>query len=138
MPFYDRKCSNGHEKQDSYEPVTTPFLPCETCGAPTERVWLSKAGHVIADDIPGGMVLEHVVPGRKVYSQTELRRLLKEHGYQQHVEHVPDKGSDKSKHTAQWVAIPVNEEARLKSWHEHEAKLQAELTNNLAIASATA
>lgn len=53
-------------------------------------------GGVIPDDIPGGLVMEHVEPGRKVYSKTELKRVLAQHGMQltqtgRHDGAVPDK-----------------------------------------------
>jgi len=131
MPFYDRKCTVCQAvKIDSYEPITTPFLACEACGEPTERVWTSRASAVRGDEIPGGFVFDHVVPGLKVYSETEKRRVLKEHGYVEHNEHIPsNKGTDKNKHTSRWTAIPMDEAARLAHWHEHEAQLQAELAS---------
>lgn len=101
--MYDRLCPEGHQMIDCWEPVTPPAVPCSACGAATTRAWLQRASAVIGDDIPGGMVLEHVEPGRKVYSNSELRRVLKQRGYQQHVEHVTLPGTDKSKHTTRWV-----------------------------------
>jgi hypothetical protein len=92
-------------------------------------VWLSKASAVRGDEIPGGFVFEHVVPGLKVYSESEKRRVLAEHGYKEHVEHKCLRGTDKSKNTVRWIAIPMNEEERLAHWHAHEAKLQAELAS---------
>lgn len=54
--------------------------PCEACGGQTlpEKL-LERVRGVIADDIPGGMVMEHVEPGRKVYSRTELKQVLAAH-----------------------------------------------------------
>lgn len=39
----------------------------------------SGVSGVIPDDLPGGMVMEHVEPGRKVYSRTELKQVLANH-----------------------------------------------------------
>lgn len=42
---------------------------------------LKKVEGVVGDDIPGGMIMEHVEPGRKVYSRTELNQVLAKHGW---------------------------------------------------------
>lgn len=103
MPFYDRICPQGHLKIDSFERIDAPALPCAECGAPTERAWLPKSTAAVhGDDIPGGFVFEHIVPGHKVYSQTEKRRFLEKHGYREHVEHKTAQGTDKSRHTTRW------------------------------------
>lgn len=39
---------------------------------------------VVPDDIPGGMVMEHVCPGRRVYSRTELKQVLASKGFMIH------------------------------------------------------
>lgn len=39
------------------------------------------AGAVIGDDIPGGLIIEHIFPGRKVYSKSELKRVIGSKGY---------------------------------------------------------
>ena len=56
----------------------------------------------ISDDIPGGLVMEHVEPGRKVYSKSELKRVLKEKGWQLRERHV-DNGRMKDKHLSRWI-----------------------------------
>lgn len=56
----------------------------------------------ISDDIPGGMVMEHVEPGRKVYSKSELKRVLNSHGFQLKERHV-DNGTIKDKHLSRWI-----------------------------------
>ena len=60
---------------------------------------------VIPDDIPGGFVIEHIpgIEGRKAYSRSEVRRLAADMGYVNHVEHVPERGSDKSPYTTRWI-----------------------------------
>lgn len=105
MPMYDRGCPQcGEQLIDCYEPVEAPKVLCPDCRVPTKRIWIGRGAAVIPDEIPGGYVMEHVEPGRKVYSNSELRAVLASHGYRQHVEHMPDhKGTDKSKHTTRWI-----------------------------------
>lgn len=104
MPMYDRSCEScEHLKIDCLEPITFPPVACEKCGGNTKRVFTVRANSVIGDDIPGGFVFDHVVPGLKVYSQSEKRRVLKEHGYMECVEHKTQRGTDKSRHTTRWV-----------------------------------
>lgn len=125
MPVFDRICVNGHKLLDRLEPVTPPVVPCPECSAATERAWIGSAAGVVDDSIPGGYVMEHVEPGRKVYSQSELRAVLASHGYQQHVEHKTLPGTDRSPHTTKWIAVPIPEHERLAAWHAHEALLQS-------------
>jgi hypothetical protein len=55
-------------------------IACEVCGGETfPEAILKRVGGVIPDDIPGGMVMEHIEPGRKVYSRTELKAVLAAH-----------------------------------------------------------
>lgn len=103
MPFYDRICPNDHRQIDVFEPVNHPAPACVECGDPTVRAWFGKVSGVLDDSIPGGYVMEHVEPGRKVYSKSELRAVLASHGYEQHVTHVTPPGSDRSKHTTRWI-----------------------------------
>jgi hypothetical protein len=64
---------------------------------------------VIPDDIPGGVEIRHgladPVTGEPVryYSKSEMRREAKRRGLINLVEHVPQRGSDKSPHTVRWV-----------------------------------
>ena len=73
---------------------------CECGGALIEEYLLKRVGGVIPDDLPGGMVLEHIEPGRKIYSRSELKLFLKQRGYQ-----LTDcwSGSPTDQHMSRWV-----------------------------------
>lgn len=60
------------------------------------------ASGAIGDDIPGGMVMEHVEPGRKVYSKSELKRVLAAKGWKL-TESGRHDGRCKDKHMPRWV-----------------------------------
>jgi hypothetical protein len=67
-----------------------------------------RTAFVHGDDIPGGLEIRHGLCNadgspRKYYSKTEIAREAKKRGLTNHVTHVPDKGSDKNKHTTRWV-----------------------------------
>ena len=106
MPIYDLTCSNEHVQRDLYLKVGER-PPCPTCGGPTETLWDSPPG-VIPDDIPGGLWIRHGLCNedgtpRKYYSKTEINREAKRRGLVNMVEHVGERGSDKSKHTVKWT-----------------------------------
>jgi hypothetical protein len=108
MPFYDRSCANGHQKIDCYEPINYSAPACAECGAPTERVWLTKTAAVIQDSIEGGVLIHHGLCNadgspRRYYSKSEMRQEATRRGLTQYVEHVPDRGSDRSRHTSRWI-----------------------------------
>lgn len=108
MPIYDRQCENGHNTLDCYEPMEAPDFPCPDCSSPTTRVWLNHANGVIPDDIPGGIEIRHGLCNpdgtpHRYYSKSEMAKEAKRRGLTNIVEHVGDKGSDKSKHTSKWV-----------------------------------
>lgn len=83
------------------------------CGGQWERVTLEmplagRAAPVHGDDIPGGMLIHHGICNpdgspKRYYSKSEIARAAKQAGLHNHVEHLPEKGSDKSKHTTRWV-----------------------------------
>jgi hypothetical protein len=63
---------------------------------------------VIGDSIPGGLVIRHGLCNpdgtpRKYYSKSEINAEAKRRGLMNVVEHVPEPGTDKSKHTTKWV-----------------------------------
>lgn len=60
-------------------------------------------GGAIPDDIPGGLVMEHVLPGHKVYSKSELKRVLAQHGYKLCETHVTTPHTDKNPWTTRWT-----------------------------------
>lgn len=57
---------------------------CECGGLLAPELPNRRVDGVIPDDIPGGVVMEHVEPGRKVYSRTELKAVLAAKGYMVH------------------------------------------------------
>lgn len=144
MPIYDRRClSCGQIKPDCFEPLSAPDPQCG-CGGVLQRVLLpGRLHHVAPDSIPGGMLVKHGICNpdgtpRRYDSYSEMRRVAKEMGLQNVVRHAPLPGTDKSKHTQQWVAAPViTEEERTARWWEHEAHMRGltvEETKNLLTA----
>lgn len=108
MPMYDRICPDGHEMIDCWEPITAPSVECKECGKPTERAWLTKPGHVIGDEIPGGIWIRHGLCNpdgtpRKYYSHSEIKAEAKRRGLTNIVEHKTAKDSDKAPHTTRWI-----------------------------------
>jgi len=91
-------------------------ITCEKCGVEygVGQFPFCKGGHgtmrgsVIADEIPGGMLIEHGLVGpngepQRFYSKSEIAREAKRRGLVNIVEHIPERGSDKSPHTSRWV-----------------------------------
>jgi hypothetical protein len=107
--MYDRQCSAcEHTLTDRLEPIAAPEVPCPACGAPTGRVWLSRASAVIADEIPGGVLVHHGIchedgTPRRYYSKSEMAAEARRRGLTNVVRHVGAHGSDKSTQTTRWV-----------------------------------
>ncbi len=83
-------------------------LDCGTCGNRLQEAGTSRsdAPNVIGDECD--VVVKHGIcwpdgTPRHYGSKSEMRRVAAEMGLQQHVEHVPSRGSDKSPHTTKWV-----------------------------------
>ena len=101
-------CSSCHEEVIDFYAVLGALGRCE-CGGDYIRMW--KAGStakVIGDDIPGGVEVRNGICNedgspRRYYSKTEMKREAEARGLVNHVEHIPDKGSDKNAHTQRWV-----------------------------------
>jgi hypothetical protein len=99
-------CTAGHETLN----VVLPFgsrPPCH-CGAATDILWSGRAAGVVDDSIPGGVFIRHGLcwpdgTPRRYDSHTEMRAEAKRRGFTNHVEHIGERGSDKSKHTVRWV-----------------------------------
>lgn len=108
MPMFDRACNTcGKHLLDCLEPSEAPTVMCK-CGGLTQRVWLGKTAGVIADTIPGGLYLKHGLCNadgspKRYDSHSEIRAEAKRRGLENHVQHQPGKGTDKSKHTSRWV-----------------------------------
>lgn len=76
------ECGQCHQitKQMAWDYDDLPTM-C-TCGGPlVEEELLRRVGGVIPDDIPGGLIMDHVEPGRRVDSRSELKKVLASHGY---------------------------------------------------------
>ena len=105
----DIQCQGcGEIEIDRYVDIAT--VPAHECGGGWVVVHLQGAAHgVIGDDIPGGLEIKNLLVGPNgepttFYSKSGIRRAAAEKGYTWGaVDHVPDKGSDKSKHTTRWV-----------------------------------
>lgn len=79
------------------------------CGGQTIRHYLpTNRNNVIGDEIPGGVLMHNALCNsdgtpRRYDSRTEINREAKKRGYENHVQHIGQQGSDKSKHTTRWV-----------------------------------
>ena len=68
-----------------------------------------NAAPVHGDDIPGGLLIKHGICNpdgspKRYYSKTEIQKAARAAGLTWGaVEHVPDRGSDKNKHTTRWT-----------------------------------
>ena len=59
---------------------------------------------VVADTIPGGMVIENLSPHPQTfYSKSDFKAAMAAAGVEQHVQHRGLPGSDKSPHTQRFV-----------------------------------
>ena len=102
----DTFCPSCHiERIDVF--VNTEAMPTCDCGAVTERLW-SKPSHVIGDDIPGGVWIEHGLCNadgspRKYYTKSEMALEAKRRGLTPWVMHTTSAGTDKSEHTSRWI-----------------------------------
>ncbi len=102
MPLYDRACPEcDWTKADCYEIINAPPVLCPN-GHTTDRVWRTGTRRVgvIADGIPGGMVIENM--GHEPIrfdSWTDYRAEMKKRGLVNVVKH----GDGPSKHTTRWV-----------------------------------
>lgn len=103
MPIFDLACTACDWSRD--DTFIVHALPvCPTCGSPTEKRWTSGFPAVIDDSIPGGLTIENLsAQPITVYSKSEHRIVMKQHGASLKVRHVGVPGSDKSPHTSRWV-----------------------------------
>jgi hypothetical protein len=137
MPVYDRRCTAcGHLNKDVIEKISSPDYPCDQdlCDGIMERAWLPGAANGVKDDsIPGGLEIKNALchpdgTPRRFDSWTDINREAKRSGWTNHVEHIGQNGTDKSKHTVRWAAAPLmgkQEEERVAAWHAHERQFSS-------------
>lgn len=108
----DIRCEGcGAVEIDQY--VDASNLGVHECGGQWQKVTTQmpvagRTASVHGDDIPGGVLMYHGVCNadgspRRYYSKSEIAREAARRGLHNHVEHKPDRGSDKNKHTQRWV-----------------------------------
>lgn len=103
----DIKCASCDEiQEDRY--VDLRVLEPHGCGGRFERVVLQKSAFVHGDDIPGGLEIQHGIchpdgSPKKFYTKSAIAKAAADAGYHNHVEHLPEKGTDKSPHTQRWI-----------------------------------
>lgn len=109
MPMFDRKCPQcALVHLNRLEPAEmTAVVPCEGCGAPTERVWLmGRANNIIGDEcdvwVKHGLCNADGTP-QHFTSKSAMALEAKKRGMVNHVEHIGARGSDKSRHTVRWT-----------------------------------
>ncbi len=108
MPFYDRKCTDCELiRLDCHEPISAEDYPCGGgCQGTMKRAWIGGKGpkaHGDEIDIRVSNALCHADGSpRRFRSKTELRKAEQKAGVSLRVQHVGEKGSDKSKHTQRW------------------------------------
>lgn len=81
------------------------------CGSRVTRMQTrpGTTASVHGDDIPGGLDIKHGLchpdgTPRRFYSKSDIRKAAKEANLTWGaIEHVPDRGSDKNRHTQKWV-----------------------------------
>jgi putative FmdB family regulatory protein len=100
MPLYDLKCNGCEREWVRYSKVDDRTRPCEECGGDVTQLF--KAPAVISVDIRHGLCNEDGSP-RRFYSKSEIAKEAAKRGLVNLVRHVPERGSDKSKHTSRWV-----------------------------------
>jgi hypothetical protein len=82
---------------------------------------LKRVMGVISDECD--ITAQHVMPGRRFTSKSEMKREMAARGYENHVTHQTGRGTDKSKFTSSWTGIPLDEETRLRDWYATEERL---------------
>lgn len=131
--MYDRVCNAcNHVVLDQLEPLNSPDWPCDQdlCDGLLIRGFTGKANGVVDDSIPGGLEIKNALCNsdgtpKRYDSHSDIKRAAEAAGWTNVVEHIPARGSDKSKHTVRWTGspnccTPELEAARVAAWHEHE------------------
>jgi hypothetical protein len=105
--MYDRRCDTcSTVHPDCWEPISCETPAC-SCGGTLERVYLPTGrGQVLGDEcdvwVKHGICNDDGTPKRYT-SKKDMREAAEKKGMVNHVEHIPARGSDKSRHTVRWV-----------------------------------
>ena len=108
MPIYDKECTACKRvESDVYEPITAPVAACACGGQMVRAPWRSmKSANVISDEcdvmIQHGICNDDGTP-RHYTSKADMRREAERRGLENHVVHIGERGSDKSRFTSKWV-----------------------------------
>lgn len=102
MPMFDFRCEHCDYEWEGFVHREHHML-CPKCARFADKIFRASA-NIIPDDIPGGLVVENLSAAPiTVYSKSELRAQARARGLVPYVQHRPEQGSDKSKHTSRWV-----------------------------------
>lgn len=110
------------------------MVTCEKCGKELRLGEHPFCPHgfgtsgVQDDTIVGGMLMLHGICNpdgspKRYDSKTDIARAAEKAGLLNYVKHEPPPGTDKSRHTVRWVAVPLPEDERLHNWYVHEQTL---------------
>jgi len=109
MPMYDYRCDVcGADAIDVLAPTWITERPCPACAGQSRRIILpGKANAVIGDEIDvtirHGLVDETTGDPIRYRSREALMKEAERRGLTNHVEHVGESGSDKSRATSRWI-----------------------------------
>lgn len=102
MPRLDFICADGHVQENVWAKFGDRPA-CPECGGSTEVLWRTSFPNVIGDDIPGGLIVEHMTTTPETfYSKSEHRRRVKELGLRIRDEHCSAPGTDKNRNVSKW------------------------------------
>lgn len=101
MPKYDFLCPACAQLREDVTARYKEWPSCD-CGTPMEPFWVSSFPNIIGDEIDyvdTNMTREPI----RFTSKAERKRMMKQLGLRERVEHVGHDHTDKSPHTTRWV-----------------------------------
>jgi putative FmdB family regulatory protein len=101
MPRYDYVCGQGHEQRDVWAKYGDRPA-CPECGGAVEILWQKSFPNIIGDEID---YVDHNIASEPIRftSKSERKRMMKEKGLIERVQHREFDHGDKSPHTSRWV-----------------------------------